>query len=395
MILYGGLVDSDIPDPAPHPVTIYEVATAAGVSPSTVSRTFSRPGRVSVRTADHVRTIAQKLGYRDEAVFRPVVNSRTHVIALAVSDVTNPFYFGLLRGAEAAAAKAGYTILLLDAQESSDHERDNLARVLPLVDGLLVASSRMSDTVLRSIAKTHPLVVLNRHVAGLTCVVPDVKLGMRQAIAHLVSLGHTHLHYVAGPDASWMSGMRWMAIREAASDGSFTPHRVGPATPTVDGGKAAARLVADRRATAVLSYNDLTAMGLIQGLKTLGLRVPQDVSVLGFDNIFSSDLVTPSLTTIAAPMGKLGETAVAHIITMLSGSRTHTSGPITVPVRLIVRSSTGVAPGVEPNRRRGGSIPETPCKFLSHEPGASTMVPSGTTPGEPLPEAANGVLPTH
>ena len=333
--------EDELPGLSERAVTIYEVAKAAGVSPSTVSRTFSRPGRVSVRTADHVRETAARMGYRDDAVFRPVLPKRSRIIGFVVSDVTNPFYFALLRGAEAVAAKAGYTILLMDAQESVDRERKNLQKMLPFVDGVLVASSRMSDTVLRSVAKTHPLVVLNRVVTGLTCVVPDAQYGMRRAIDHLKKLGHTHIHYLSGPDASWMSGLRWLSVREAAADGSFTPHRIGPITPTVEGGVAAAREVANREATAVFAYNDLVAMGLIHGLRALNLRVPEDVSVIGFDNIFASDLVTPALTTIATPMGKLGDAAVTHIIAALSGSRHVVSAPISVPVKLIVRESTG------------------------------------------------------
>ena len=324
-----------------RPVTIYEVAVAAGVSPSTVSRTFSRPGRVSVRTADHVRSVAAKMGYRDDTVFRPVLATRHHTIGLAVTDVTNPFYFGILRGAEAQASKSDYTMVLMDAQESVSKERNNLDRILPLVDGLIVASSRMSDTVLRSVAKSHPVVVLNRYVGGLPSVIPDTSLGMKQAISHLLDLGHTSVHYLAGPDASWISGMRWLAIRAAATSMGFTAHRVGPVLPTVEGGASAASQIIARRAAAVICYNDLIAMGLMRALTHKGYTIPEDVSVIGCDNIFSSDLVTPSLTTIAAPMGILGDTAVKHIIAMLGGAHPHASAPITIPVRLMIRHSTG------------------------------------------------------
>ncbi|MDR2931396.1 MAG: LacI family transcriptional regulator [Propionibacteriaceae bacterium] len=327
-----------------RPVTIYEVAAAAKVSPSTVSRTFSRPGRVSVRTADHVRAIATKMGYREESIFRPVLATRHRTIGLAVSDVTNPFYFGILRGAESQATKADYTMVLMDAQESVTHERDNLDRMLPLVDGLIVASSRMSDTVLRSVAKSHPVVVLNRYVGGLPSVIPDTAHGMKQAIAHLLQLGHSSVHYLAGPDASWISGMRWLSAREAAASMGFSIHRLGPVLPTVEGGASAVEQVIARKATAVICYNDLTAMGLIRQLSRRGRSVPETVSIIGCDNIFSSDLITPSLTTIAAPMGVLGDTAVKNIVAMLGGARPLATGPITIPVKLMVRRSTGACP---------------------------------------------------
>ncbi|MCL2483672.1 MAG: LacI family transcriptional regulator [Propionibacteriaceae bacterium] len=327
-----------------RPVTIYEVAVAAGVSPSTVSRTFSRPGRVSVRTADHVRAVAADMGYRGDTLFRANPAERHRTIGLSVSDAANPFYFGILRGAETQAAKSDYTMLLIDAQESAARERHNLDRMLPLVDALIVASSRMSDTVLRSVAKSHPVVVLNRYVGGLPCVVPDTPHGMRQAVAHLLQLGHSSVHYLSGPDASWISGMRWLSVREAAAAMGFVAHRVGPVPPTIEGGASAAHQIIARRATAVICYNDLTAMGLIKALAAKGYNVPDDLSVIGCDNVFSSELLTPSLTTVAAPMGVLGDTAVRHVMAMLSGTKTHVTGPLTIPVKLMVRNSTGPRP---------------------------------------------------
>ena len=324
-------------------MTIYEVAKAAGVSPSTVSRAFSRPGRVSVRTADRIRAVAAEMGYRDEPVFRPTLSTRHHTIGLAVADVTNPFYFGILRGAEAEANQSGYTMLLMDAQESVTHERNNLDRLLPLVDGLIVASTRMSDTVLRSAAKSHPLMVLNRHVGGLPSVTPDTAQGMKQAVSHLHALGHRAVTYLAGPDTSWISGMRWHAVRTAAAALGLTATRLGPAVPTVEGGVRATPAIIASRARAVICYNDLTAIGVMKALHHQGYQVPGDVSLIGCDNIFASDLVTPPLTTIAAPMGALGTTAVKHIIAMLGGARLGAAEPITIPVKLIIRESTGPA----------------------------------------------------
>ena len=336
-----GVVAHEIADP---PVTIYEVAAAAGVSPSTVSRTFARPGRVSVRTADHVRAIATELGYREDSVVRPVRSVRHRTIGLAVSDITNPFYFGLLRGAEIQASKQDYTVLLMDAQESLSQERSNMDRVLPLIDGLIVASSRMSDTVLRSIAKGQPIVVVNRVVAGLPSVVPDTAQGMTMAITHLTQLGHSSIHYLAGPDTSWISGMRWLALRSAAQAAGVTAHRLGPVPATLDGGASAAPQIMARRASAVICFSDLIAIGLIRALMGKGQTIPGDISVIGCDNIFYSDLIYPSLSTIAAPMGLLGDTAVRHIVSALSGSRSGKLASAPIPVKLIVRDSTGPAP---------------------------------------------------
>lgn len=337
-------------------VTIYQVAQAAGVSPSTVSRTFSRPGRVSTRTADHVRAVAGELGYRDTPVYRPLPAPKRRTIGIAISDVTNPFYFGILRGAEAQAVRSDYTLLAVDAQESGARERHNLDRILPLIDGLIVASSRMSDTVLRSVAKSHPVVVLNRYVGGLPSVVPDTSHGMKQAIAHLLQLGHTSVHYLSGPDSSWISGMRWLAVRAAAQSMGFTAHRLGSVPPTIEGGASAVNQVVAHHSKAVICFNDLVAMGLIRALHRKDIHVPDHVSVVGCDNIFASDLVTPGLTTIAAPAGVLGDTAVKNIVAMLGGAKPRLSAPITIPVKLIVRNSTGPNLADPPDQSRFTSI---------------------------------------
>lgn len=330
------------PDAEKSRVTIYDVARVAGVSPSTVSRAFSRPGRVASRTAQRVRAVADELGYRSEQVFHHVARreSRTKTLGLAISDVTNPFYFPIIRGAENAAAAAGYTMLLCDAQESDRVERQTLARALPLIEGLVIASSRLSDTDLRALAKSIPVVVLNRDVAGLPSVIPDTGRGVRRAVEHLAELGHRDLTYVAGPEASWVDGVRWRAVREAAFELELPEHRVGPVAPTVAGGRKAAEAVAARGHTAVLAYNDLVAMGLVAGLRDLGIDVPGRVSVVGFDNIFAADLVTPALTTVAAPLVSLGETAVRHVVALAGGASARESGATVVPLRLLVRAST-------------------------------------------------------
>lgn len=336
------------PADGPRAVTIYDVAAATGVSPSTVSRAFSRPGRVASSTARRVHQVAHELGYRSEHVFRaPRGGSpRTKTIGLAVSDIANPFYFPIIRGAEHAAAATGFTLLLADAQESDAAERKMLARALPLIEGLVIASSRLSDTDLRTLAKTVPVVVLNRSVPGLQSVVPDTGRGMRRAVEHLAALGHRHITYIAGPEASWADGSRWRALREAATELELREYRIGPVMPTVGGGRGAAQAVAERGDQAVIAYNDLIAMGLVAGLREFGRTVPGDVSVVGFDNIFAADLITPPLTTVAAALTVLGETAVRHVLALVAGAGGTDSRlrrPVVVPTRLLVRGSTGPA----------------------------------------------------
>lgn len=334
-------------------VTIYDVAREVGVSPSTVSRAFSRPGRVSSETARRVHEAAERLGYRAEEPHRVPGPARSRVIALAVSDITNPFYFGIIRGAEKAAHDNDFTLMVADARESADEERRMLARHMPLVEGLIVTSSRLSDTELRGLARRVPLVVLNRRVPGLPCVHPDNARGIRRAVEHLATLGHTRIGYVAGPEASWADGARWRAVREACVELVLTDVRIGPVVPTLAGGRGAARTVLDRGLTAVLAYNDLVAVGLLRGLAELGVEVPGDVSVVGFDNTLPADLVSPGLTTVAQPVTLLGETAGRHVIALVNGQAESRELTSVLPVQLTIRQSTGPAPAPAPAAPRG------------------------------------------
>lgn len=329
-------------EPESRAVTIYDVACAAGVAPSTVSRAFSRPGRVNARTAERIRQVADELGYRTNPLARALSTARSHMIALAVSDVANPVYSEVVRGAQATAAEAGYTIVLVDAQESDRREREALERALPAVDGIVLAGSRMSDSAIRMIAKQKPVIVLNRAVVDVPCVVPDTPRGLRYAAEHLAALGHGCVTYVAGPEASWADGMRWRSLREAAAELQLRVRRIGPFSPDVPGGvRAAGELLRTQPTSAVVAYNDQLAIGLIRGLATAGVRVPADVSVVGFDDIVAADLITPGLTTVAAPLHIGGATATRHLLTMIEGARGRAGSPVVLPVRFVVRGSTG------------------------------------------------------
>ena len=324
----------------PRGVTIYDVARAAEVAPSTVSRAFSRPGRVNAGTAERIRQVAKEIGYRTNPLARALSTARSHIIALVVSDVANPFYSEIVRGSQAAAAQAGYTILLADAQESDRLERSALERAITVVDGVVLGGSRMSDSAIRMIAKQKPLVVLNRAVVDAPCVVPDNAGGTQRAVEHLSRLGHDALTYVAGPEASWADGMRWRSLQDTTADLQIKVRRIGPFSPDVPGGVRAAEELASAPPTAVVAYNDQLAIGLIRGFGTRGIEVPGHVSVVGFDNIGAAELITPGLTTVAAPLRLAGATATKHLLAMIGGAQSRTGSPMVLPVRLVERGST-------------------------------------------------------
>src|SRR3954454_14945114 len=231
---------TDLPTPEVRAVTIYDVAKAAGVAPSTVSRAFSRPGRVSAGTAERIRTVADDLGYRTNPLARALSTARTQLIALMVSDVGNPFYAEVIRGAQTAASAGGCTILLADAQESGRRERAALERLLPTVDGVVLAGTRMSDSAIRMIAKHKPVIVLNRAVVDVPSVVTDNARGARLAVEHLAGLGHESLAYAAGPEASWADAKRWQSVRDVAWQLDLRVRLRGPSSRDLPGGIYAA-----------------------------------------------------------------------------------------------------------------------------------------------------------
>lgn len=335
-------MDSEPGDVEAKPVTIYDVAEAAGVAASTVSRALSKPGRVSFRTAEHVRDVAARLGYRTAETDRSLPDRTTSLLAMMVADITNPVFYGMIRGAERAARHAGYTMVLTESQESPAAEREALDRLAPTVDGVVLTSSRMSDAAIRTLAKTVRVVVLNRLVDQVPSVATDIVGAVRLAADHLLDRGHHAITYLAGPEASWSDGMRWRGVLESGQQLAMRTRRMGPYRPTIAGGRAAAAEWLQAQTSSVIAYNDLVAIGFLQGVADAGLRVPTDVSVIGFDNIREAELVTPGLTTVASPLTSLGSAAVQHLLRDARlEAPDHT--PVLLPSRLVVRASTGRA----------------------------------------------------
>ena len=321
--------------------TIYDVAKAAGVAPSTVSRAFARPSRVSAATAARITAVAEELGYRANPIARALSTSRTHIIGLVVSDVAKPFYSELIRGVQAAAGEAEYVVLLTDAQESGAREREALERLLGVVEGIVIGSSNMSDPALRTIAKQTPMIVLNRELVDSPSVVTDNAAGAQAALIHLHDLGHRAVTYVAGPEASWADSARWRAIEDAATKLGVHVQRIGPFQPTFEGGMGAGEQFLNAGSSAAIAYNDLVAIGLMAALRHAGTRVPDDFSVVGFDDIQAARLVSPSLTTVAAPMRYMGATAVRNLLSMVRGAKPDRGKAFVMPVKLMIRNSTG------------------------------------------------------
>jgi DNA-binding LacI/PurR family transcriptional regulator len=320
-------------------VTLHDVAREAGVAVSTVSRAMSDPERVNVATRERVQAVARELGYRPNRLPHALPTERTGTLAVLVPDITNPHNFGLVRGAEAQARAAGSILIIADTQGGPELEAAHLDRLASSVDGFVLASSRLPDADLQSLAERSPVVLFNRRVEGLASLVMDSADGSRQIVEHLLALGHRSLAYLAGPSAAWSDAERWRALSGHAEAAGARIVRCGPFDPTLDGGPAAADVGMATGATALIAFNDLLAIGVLRWLGERGVAVPGEVSVVGYDDIFGADFCSPPLTTVAGPVDEAGRTLVD---VLLAG---RVPGPaITLPTHLRVRRSTGPSP---------------------------------------------------
>jgi LacI family transcriptional regulator len=326
-------------------VTIRDVARAAGVAPSTVSRALSLPDRVNRATQLRIQQKADELGYSVAAPTARGFGSRTRAIAVLVSDITNPFYFDVIRGTQHELASAGRTQLLVDTEESAEAEASALRALPTTADGAVLTASRLSDASIARVAERLPVVAVNRRPPGVPSVLIDTPGGVEQAVQHLVSLGHSEILYIAGPESSWSNERRWRALVEATRQLQVTVRRTGPFAPVVDSGAAAADAAVNSGVTACIAFNDLIAIGMLARLRERGVRVPDDLSVVGCDDIFGADFCNPPLTTMTSPIERAGQVAVRLLLRQINDSSGRRAYPesVVLPTHLTVRESTGPA----------------------------------------------------
>lgn len=306
---------------------------------STVSRALTRPGRVNAATRAHVEEVARRLDYRPNRIARAVASGRSLMLGVLLADVTNPHHFALVRGAEDRAHAAGRTLVLGDTRGAAEREAELLDRLGSVVDGMVLASSRLPDADLHLLAQRLPVVLHNREVAGLPSVVTDFADGARQVVAHLATLGHRTIAYLSGPRDAWSETQRWAGLAAAATAAGVTALRLGPFPPTLDGGPAAAEAGLRSGATALVAFNDLLAIGVLRDLERRGVAVPGPVSVTGFDDAFGADFCHPPLTTVATPLDQAGRTLIDVLLAREEGAA---EAPRTVlAAQLRVRDSTG------------------------------------------------------
>jgi DNA-binding LacI/PurR family transcriptional regulator len=331
---------TQIARPANTRVTSVDVAERAGVSQSTVSLVFSGKGqgRVSEATQDNVRRCARELGYRPNLAAQALRLGTSRAVALLVPDITNPFFARVLRGAQRAAQTAGYTVALIDTGNDRRWEAQSFQalRAGP-VDGYLLFEVMPPE----GLERDEHVVLIESRAPRRSSVLFDSGGGARAAFEHLVELGHRRIGHLASAFDAPTFDLRNAARRAVLTEAGLDPDEQPRATTdiTIDAARDAAGPLLDARPTAVFCDDDIIAAGFYLAARERGLRIPGEVSVIGFDDMDFARVLEPPLTTVALDAELLGSTAFELLEARLAGRRTPSQ--TVLPAELVVRGSTG------------------------------------------------------
>jgi LacI family transcriptional regulator, repressor for deo operon, udp, cdd, tsx, nupC, and nupG len=338
-------------------VTSVDVARHAGVSQSTVSLVFSGKGqgRVSEATQEAVRRCARELGYRPNVAAQALRLGSSGAVALLVPDITNPFFSRVLRGAQRAAQQAGYTVVLVDTANDRRWEAQSFEalRAGP-VDGYLLFEVMPPDDLERD----EHVVLMESRAPKRSSVRFDSESGAADAFRHLIDLGHRRIGHLASafqaPTFDAREAARRRVLAEAGIDPDAQPRAMTEIT--IDAARDAAGPLLDDRPTAVFCDDDIIAAGLYLAARERRLKIPRDLSVIGFDDMDFARVLEPPLTTVALDAELLGETAFELLEVRMDGRRTRRS--VVLPAELTVRESTAPpASSARPRSARAAARP--------------------------------------
>jgi LacI family transcriptional regulator len=279
---------------------------------------------------------AEQLGYEVPGV----TGSRT--FGVIVPDVSNAVFAALIKAIQGQAWHGRHRMVLADTAESSSRERAHLESFATGVDGIILCSPRLPSEQIHELAGNAPLVVINGEAEHAARILMEAGEGLRQAIEHLYALGHRKLAYIPGPATSWANRHRLSAITRFCTEWGIELVTVGNQNATVDGGLAAAASVVASGATAVIAYNDLVAIGMLAGARTLGYHCPEDISVVGIDDLDIAAAAEPGLTSVRVPIDRSGALGLELLLEQMAGKASATEA-VHLSSQLIVRGSTFAA----------------------------------------------------
>jgi DNA-binding LacI/PurR family transcriptional regulator len=326
-------------------VTLRDVAAAAGVSVATVSRALSEDPQISVATRERVAATAEALGYVPDLAARSLAARVSHTFGLMIPDATDPVHGTVVAGFEQAAHAAGYTVIVANSLGDAERERRAIREFSAhRADGLALMGCVLALEAISAMVRPSPVVFLNSERLShgrledlpVGCLRPDEPEGIRLLVDHLVDQGCRRFAYV-GADRGASNVIRRDAVA-AEVRGRLGVDPIAPLSWLPERRVDLATTLRDAGADAAIGYDDRVALSLLDGFRTIGVAVPRDVAVAGFDDIPFAEISNPRLTTIDQPAGEMGEQAVAELLDAIS---TGSLAPSRVlPVRLIVREST-------------------------------------------------------
>jgi len=343
--------------------TIRDVARESGYSASTVSIVLNNAPLsryIPEDTKGRIQTAARRLGYRPNPLARSLRSQRSNIVGVMVFDITDPFCTPILRGLENALYQASYLSLLADAHNEPHRFERYLEMLLDRrVEGLIVIANWLVTDIklLADLTGKHvPTVIAGRafEIENVSTVSVDNENGAALALEHLYNLGHREIAFLRGPKTLASSAQRWKGIRAFAQSVGLRldPKRIAELPESQDPNssfEAAGHLTAELLArgnsfSALMAFDDMTALGALRALKKKGLRVPEDCSVIGFDDVAQASLSLPSLTTVRQPMEAMGSMSVGMILDAIKAVNQKQEVPVMrkkIPAELVVRESTG------------------------------------------------------
>jgi LacI family transcriptional regulator len=331
--------------------TIQDVARRAGVAPMTVSRVINNSGYASTDVREKVLAAINELGYVPNTLARSLRIRRTHTLALILTDITNPFFTTMARGVEDAANAAGYTVIFGNTDESEEKEARYLAMIQQKrVDGILLVPAGGSVQPVDSIRQVGtPLVVLDRRIPGevVDVVRCDTDAGAYQLTRMLLDMGHHQIVMLTGPASVSTAEDRAAGFRRAMQEAGENAPLVLYGSFTHDSGYANARkaLLMPNRPTAIIAANNFIMIGALKAIRAAELDVPDDIAVVGFDDLPPFMVIEPFLTVAVQPAYEMGRQAAELLISRLTGENTSPPQEILIPLGMVVRQSSGTSLG--------------------------------------------------
>lgn len=328
--------------------TIKDVATMAGVSYTTVSHVINKTRPVSTKVRGDVEAAIKRLNYIPSAVARSLKHQSTNTIGLLVSNSSNPYFAELAEGIEDTCYRAGYNVILCNSDDQPERQQAYVRVLLEKrIDGLIICSAGDDLGMANHLrAAKVPVVILDRQVKGVNSdfIQVDHFKGAYMAIRHLLELKHKSIGCIAGPETTTVSSDRLNGYRKALSDAGapFQTDWVVRGDFTAEGGYKAARILLKRaKVTAVFAANDMMGIGFLRFAEEHGIRVPSQLSVIGFDGIDLGRYIYPALTTVGQSIRRQGKVAAATLLERIRKGGEGRVRRITIDPELIVRESTG------------------------------------------------------